>query len=191
MPRLYLVRHGEPEASYGTRPDPGLSERGRAQAAEAAWKLAALKPRRVLTSPLVRCRETAAALEMETGLAAAIEPRVAEVAPPDEAADRRAWLAATFPAIGAPNGANSRWTQLGAALLAFRDAAIAVAGEIAEDSVVFTHYVAINAIVGAALGADDTIVCRPAYASITTLDAGGDGLRIVALGAETASVQVL
>jgi broad specificity phosphatase PhoE len=56
---------------------------------------------------------------------------------------------------------------------------------------VFTHYVAINAIVGAALGVDDTIVCRPAYASITTLDADGDGLRIVALGAETASVQVL
>ncbi|MGE0045617.1 MAG: histidine phosphatase family protein, partial [Hyphomonadaceae bacterium] len=73
MPRLYLIRHAEPAATWGgSDPNPGLSELGRAQAADASWKLAALKPKRIVTSPLMRCRETAAALEMEMGLTAAV-----------------------------------------------------------------------------------------------------------------------
>jgi broad specificity phosphatase PhoE len=191
MPRLYLVRHGEPSGAFGVDDDPGLSEQGRAQAAEAAWKLAALRPRRILSSPMLRCRETAAALEMETGLAARLEPRVSEVAAPSGTADRRAWLAAAFPWIGAANGENSRWGRLGGDLMTFRDAAVAAVREIQEDSAIFTHFIAINAIVGSALGVDDTIVIRPAYASITTLDADADGLRIVARGLEAASVRVL
>ena len=41
MARLFLIRHGKPEAAWGgDQVDPGLSERGRAQAARAAEALA-------------------------------------------------------------------------------------------------------------------------------------------------------
>jgi ribonuclease H / adenosylcobalamin/alpha-ribazole phosphatase len=66
--RLILLRHGATELTaqkrYSGRGDPPLSEVGRAQAVAAAERLTALGVdiAAVLSSPLVRCTETAAAL---------------------------------------------------------------------------------------------------------------------------------
>jgi hypothetical protein len=48
---------------------------------------------------------------------------------------------------------------------------------------VFTHFIAINVIVGAALGVEHTIVCTPDHASITEIDIGAGALRLVRHGA--------
>ncbi|MEV7326779.1 bifunctional RNase H/acid phosphatase [Micromonospora sp. NPDC093244] len=71
--RLILVRHGETEYTeqrrYSGRGDVPLSERGRAQVAATATRVAALAPSvaAVLSSPLSRCTATAAAIAEALG----------------------------------------------------------------------------------------------------------------------------
>jgi hypothetical protein len=54
---------------------------------------------------------------------------------------------------------------------------------------VFTHFIAINVIVGAALESNETIVCKPGYASITELAVEGQ-LRLVRVGEEMRTGEV-
>ena len=79
MPLIHLVRHAEPAGSWGSHPDPGLSELGRAQARAVVRTLAGLSPRATVSSPLLRCQETAAPFAVVAGLAPRIEPRVAQI----------------------------------------------------------------------------------------------------------------
>jgi broad specificity phosphatase PhoE len=58
------------------------------------------------------------------------------------------------------------------------------------DTAVFTHFIAINAIVSVAANSADTIVFRPAHCSITELEVSNDGLRVVRLGHEMQSADV-
>jgi broad specificity phosphatase PhoE len=183
MTRLFLIRHAEPETGWGEAdPDPGLSAQGREQAATAALTLEGLGDLAVVSSPMRRCRETADAFLRVRGGTALIVPRVSEVAAPVGVADRRAWLAETFP--WRDGMARRSWADVDPALRAWRDAVVAWVRAVERDCAVFSHFIAINALASAALERDETIVCRPGYASITefALDAGR--LRLVKLGAE-------
>ncbi|MFM7082028.1 MAG: histidine phosphatase family protein, partial [Actinomycetota bacterium] len=68
MARIFLVRHGRAAAGWDTAMDPPLDELGREQSAAAAAKLVvrlqdskwSLTDVDVVTSPLLRCRQTAA-----------------------------------------------------------------------------------------------------------------------------------
>jgi len=183
MIRLFLIRHGEPEAPWGeAAADPGLSELGRRQAEGAAAALAELGPAMAIVSPMRRCRETAAPWEIKSGIEALVEPRVSEVATPPEVTDRRAWLQETFPWRGAAHA--PAWTSLDPALQQWRRDTIAAVSALEQDAAIFTHFVAINALVGAALDRDDTISCRPDYASITELALDNGALQFVRFGAE-------
>jgi broad specificity phosphatase PhoE len=134
-----------------------------------------------------RCRETAAPYAALVGGAAAIDARVGEVAAPAGVSDRRAWLLENFPWRGGPS---RNWTSLDPALCAWREDVLAAVRAITQETVVFTHFVAINVIVGAALAREETIVCRPDYASITELSASENDLRLVRSGAEMAAGEV-
>ena len=183
MTRLFLIRHGAPlEAWGGGDPDPGLSEAGLEQAQGAARRLHGEGPLTVLSSPMRRCRETAAPFENLTGARVVIEPNVSEVATPSGVADRRAWLQENFPWRGA--GAARQWPMLDAWVLAWRERLLAAMVAIKSESAVFTHFIAINAVVGAALGREDTIVCKPDFASITELRLVRGALHLVKHGAE-------
>ena len=179
MARIRLVRHGEAAAVWGSGDaDPGLSARGRAQAEAAALQLMQAPPLRIVTSPLRRCRETAAALASRLGLEPVVAPEAAEVPTPPDLPDgeRAAWLRAAFDAT---------WSEIpGGDYLRWRDrVAVFVAG-LEDGSAVFTHFVAINAAVSAALDDPRTVVFRPGNASVTTVESTGGRLRVVELGAE-------
>lgn len=182
MTRIFLIRHAEPLALWGGEdPDPGLSEAGRAQAAEAAAALAATGlALAIVSSPMRRCRETAAAFERLSGGDAAIEPRISEVATPPQISDRRAWLAQNFAL--APGLPPRLWQTLARDLQDWRAQALAAVRGVNQDTAMFTHFIAINAIVSALQGADATIVCRPDYASITELALDAGVFRVAALG---------
>lgn len=176
MPILRLIRHAEPGGAWGADPDPGLSALGASQAAACA---AALAPAggALVSSPLRRCLETAAPLAAMRGAARLrIEPAVAEIVAPDDAPDRRAWLADLF--------AHGRWDTAGPVLGLWRDRVVAALLALPEDTVVFTHYVAINVAVGAALGRTRVAVCDPAHASVTVLEARDGRLRLLEAGAQ-------
>lgn len=181
MALIYLVRHGEPAAHWGgADPDPGLSPLGKAQAAHTAARLRTLAGV-ALTSPLRRCVETAAAFEMEAGVPATVSEEVREVPTPTDVADRSAWLQGVMA---------GRW-QDAPSLGGFRARVVDRLLSLDRDTAVFSHYVAINAAAGAAMGRDEVMVFRPGHASVTILSNAGGALSVVELGAETPAVNAL
>jgi broad specificity phosphatase PhoE len=188
MSRLLLIRHGEPEAAWGGAvDDPGLSEAGHRQAEAAAAELSTLGDLRLISSPMRRCQETAAPYARMRGETPEIEPRVSEVATPAGVLDRRAWLLQNFPWQGGPARALS---EASSELAAWRDQMLGYMRAVDQDCAVFTHFIAINVIAGAALGRNETIVCRPGYVSITELAVENGDLRVVRLGEEMRAGEV-
>ncbi len=175
MPTIYLVRHGQAAAGFGTHPDPGLSKIGRAQAAAAASQLAKQSQMPVYTSPLARARETAEPLCQLWGVTAEIEPRIAEIpAPTDNLEQRSAWLQRAMA---------GRWSDLSATYSDWRDGLIKCLLAAQSDTLMFSHFVAINAAVGAANDDDRMLVFRPDNASITRIANDNGTLKVLELGA--------
>jgi broad specificity phosphatase PhoE len=183
---LFLIRHGEPESAWGDPGgDPSLSAKGHAQAAAA--RLGAHGPLAAISSPMRRCQETAAPFLF--GASATIEQRVSEVATPGDVADRRAWLRRNFPWQDAE--ARRTWEELDITMREWRERVLAALREIETDAAIFTHFIAINAIVGAAINRRDTIVCRPDHASITEVEMRDGKLHLLRLGVQMSVGDVL
>ncbi len=180
MAKLYLVRHGQAASGWGLEKDPGLSVLGGVQANAAARALAPLGPLPIITSPRARTRETSRPLAEIWQIEAAIEPGVGEIRfPLETAAVRVHWLAKIM---------DDRWSNLDWDLQHWRREVIQTLMAIDTDTIVFTHYIAINVAVGHATG-DDRVVCfRPDNCSITVVANGMDSLRLLELGAQAATV---
>lgn len=184
MPKLYLIRHAKPAASWGEDPDPGLDATGMDQAratAQAMTTRASALP--ILTSPMRRCRETSQPLEAAWSTAAVVFPAVAEIpSPPLSLAERHIWLseamAGTWRRLQETSPPNSP------DFLTWRADMLAAVLRIPEDAVIFSHFIAINAIVGAATGSDDVVCFRPDHASITVVDTARGTFSIVERGRE-------
>jgi broad specificity phosphatase PhoE len=183
MPRLYLIRHGKPASTWGEADDdPGLDAAGQAQAEAARDWLLALppseKPGRVVSSPLRRCQETAAPTARALDVAVEVDARVGEIPTPRALAveDRPAWLRAAF---------QGDWSQIEGDLDYDAWRGDIVASLVARgDTAVFSHFVAINAVVSR-LTNDERVVCfRPDHTSITVLETDGERLTLVAKGRE-------
>lgn len=176
MARLYLVRHGKAAAGWGAELDPGLDATGRAQAKALAEALAPLGPLPILVSPMRRTRETAVPLEAHWNVTSVLEPLVSEIpSPSNDLRARRAWL---------DRAMAGRWSDLEPGLAAWRQGILERLLGTTEDTVIISHYIAINAAVGHAM-ADDRVVCfRPDNCSQTVLEVEGGALRLVSLGQE-------
>ena len=177
MPTLFLVRHGKAAAGFDSHVDPGLDALGRTQAIATATLLQRHGPMAIYSSPLARARETALPLIERWGAEIVIEPRVSEIpTPSSDLADRASWLR---------NAMGGRWSALPADLQRWRRSLIDYLLAIKEDSIVFSHFIAINVAVGAARN-DDRLVCfRPDNGSITRLSNADATLRVIELGRES------
>lgn len=162
MTRVYLVRHGRAAAGWEDL-DPALDELGNRQASELADRLAPLGPLELVTSPLQRCQQTAAPLAKRWGTEARIEPMVAEIPTPVgvAVADRVDWLRGAM---------QQTWSMLGPRYVEFRDQVVAMLLGCTADTVVTSHFVAINAVIGAATGDDRLVIRRLDNCSITVVD---------------------
>ena len=176
---IYLIRHGEPAGTYGADPNPGLTELGTRQAFAAAETLAKAGAKWAITSPLQRSRETAAQFEKVMETHARIETGVGEIVTPPGIADRAGWLRGIM-------GGN--WTGTGEQLDVWRQKVLAAVDRVQDETAVFSHFVAINVIVGLLTNDDRVVVFRPGHASITKLARVGSKLKVVELGAEAATV---
>ena len=176
MPAIYLVRHGKAAAGWDGHPDPGLDPLGLTQARLAADLLAPLGPMAILSSPLARARETAEVLAELWGVSPTIEPRVAEIpSPTDDLEARTAWLRQAM---------SGTWADLEPRYRAWRDGVVECLLGLPTDTVVFSHFIAINAAVGHVRGDDRLVSFRPDNASITHLSNDGGRLTLHALGDE-------
>ena len=132
------------------------------------------EPVPVFASPLARTRETATPLVAMWGVEPTMEERIAEIPSPtthlkERAARRRAVM-------------RGKWTDLEPSLLEWREAMIAWALAQEANAVAFSHFIAINVLVGAAIDAEDLITFAPDNGSITRLDNTGGALKLVQLG---------
>ena len=174
--RLLLVRHARPTANWNDHPDSGLDATGREQAAALAADLGPTGPRPLVSSPLLRTRETAAPLAARWGIEPEIRADVGEIPSPGaEVADRGAWLREVL---------RGRWADVDARVARWREELLAALVGFDDDTVVVTHFVAINAAVGSATGNDRIISFTPDHCSRTELAVEGDRLSLVALGHE-------
>jgi broad specificity phosphatase PhoE len=181
--RIALVRHGEAAAGWTDDVDPGLSDTGARQAQRAAESLSALGPLPILTSPLRRCQETARPLATRWNVVPVLEPRVGEIQAPDhDVRTRGPWLAMVM---------GQRWSELDDEQQAWRAAVVDALVSQPHDCVVFTHFIAINAAIGAAVVDDRVVVHRVGNCSTTMLETDGHSLALVALPAEPDRTEVL
>ncbi|MBI2524875.1 MAG: histidine phosphatase family protein [Candidatus Rokubacteria bacterium] len=172
--RLYLVRHGKAAASFAESEDPPLDPVGLAQARALADRLGPLGPLRIVSSPMRRARETAAPLERLWGRPVRIEPAFSEIPSPGLAlAERAQWLRTILP---------SRWPLVDRDLADWRTVLVKTLAALPEPTVVVSHYVAINAAVGAAVGDDHVTLFAPDTCSVTVLDIEAGRLRLVERG---------
>jgi broad specificity phosphatase PhoE len=179
--RIALVRHGRASAGWDTALDPELDELGRAQAQDAASKLDKIfagNEVEIISSPLLRCQQTADAFVKLRALPLWICVDVTEIPSPSglAMADRVVWLREVM---------QGNWADLGANYLEYRDAIVRFVEKIEQNTVIFSHFIAINAIVGSIIKDDRLVIHKLDNCSITVLEIASDGaLRIVQSGHE-------
>ena len=179
---IYLVRHGEAAAHWGEDPDPGLSELGAQQAVRAAKQLSpklGIGEVNLISSPLLRAQETAAPLVESLSLPLSIDEAFREVPAPVPLQDRKQWLQ-TF--------MKQQWQEQPDSLQAWRDAALVQLHGLNRPSVIFTHFLVLNAVVGELMERSETLFFWPDNASITHLTLTAGKLELVELGAQMETV---
>jgi len=183
MPLIYMIRHGRAAASWDADMDPGLDDLGRAQSEAVAREIEARAGRKLplVTSPLRRCRETSVPLAELWGASPRVEARVGEIpSPTHDLKERGEWLRA-FMAGSWDAGAEP---QGGVDFMAWRRGVVEALTALEEDTVVFSHFIAINVAAGAALGDERVVSFRPDNCSVTVLEAKGSVLSLIEKGRE-------
>ncbi len=182
MAMLYLVRHGRAAAGWDSDPDPGLDDTGRAQAQAVAERLNPLGPLQLVTSPMRRCRETSLPLADAWQREPTVELGVSEISAPMEGlSERTTWLRGFMAGT---------WVEADAERQAWRMNLVRALVDLPQDTVVFTHFIAINAAVGEAIGDERIVSFRPDNCSVTIMRSVMDQLELVERGHE-AETQVM
>ena len=127
-----------------------------------------------------RCQETAAPLATAWDVPLAIEPIVSEIPSPPGVpmGERVPWLREAMA---------GRWSDLGRRWGIYHRTVIDFVHQIASadgDSVVVSHFIAINAVIGACVGDDRVVLRRLDNTSVTVVDQRANGLVLVEAGAE-------
>jgi broad specificity phosphatase PhoE len=180
---VHLVRHGRAAAGWDVDPDPGLDEAGRRQAIAVSERLGPLGPMALVSSPLRRCQETAAPLSRGWRRPLTLDARVAEIPSPDGIAmsDRVTWLR---------DAMRGTWADLGERYTDYRDAVVGAIAATATDTTVVSHFVAINAVIGAALGDDRLVIRSLDNCSVTVVDVAPDGTLTLVEGGHEADTLI-
>jgi broad specificity phosphatase PhoE len=183
MARIYMVRHGKAEAGFGEGMDPGLDALGRTQAEAVAKSMKGKGPLPILSSPLRRTQETAAPLAALWQRVPVIEAAVAEIPSPKGMTleERAQWLRKLMA---------GSWRTVPPELAEWREACIATVAAIANDSVVFSHYVAINVLAGSASGDDRVVNFSPDNCSVTIFETNAGKLSLLEKGSQAPLTKV-
>ncbi|HUI61506.1 MAG TPA: histidine phosphatase family protein [Steroidobacteraceae bacterium] len=192
MPVIYMVRHGRVLQDPGNLDDPALSPEGHSQAARVAQELNARLPSGlpVWTSPMQRCRQTAAPLLELWQSEPRVEPRLAEVPGPHPSLlPRREWLQRSM-IVDWPE-----LIQLGQSLQPgyevtltnWRTKVVEAVLACQEDTVMFSHFVPVNVLAGTALGSQRVACFRPDHTSVTIFETQGARIRLLERGREMAT----
>jgi broad specificity phosphatase PhoE len=76
------------------------------------------------------------------------------------------------------------WSALGLRYTTYRDGVLARLGQVDADTVVVSHFIAINAVIGAATNDDRVVVRSLDNCSVTIVDVDSGRLRLIEAGRE-------
>ncbi len=174
---IYLIRHGEAAQAWDEAPDPILSKNGKQQANSLAKQYLPNLQKgnfQLLSSPLARAQQTATPFEKGLNSPVIIHSNLAEIPSPGVAlADRRNWLKALF---------DKTIDELEAPQLEWRNNIIQSIQSLENDSLIFSHFMTINAIIGWIRGNKKVVSYYPNYCSITKMEKIGKQFFIKELG---------
>lgn len=179
---IYLVRHGEAAASWAQSKDPGLSELGHSQAQDTAEQLLAMVDPDVqlISSPLLRAQETAVPLAEALKLPTAIiDKAYSEIPSTVPLEQRQEWLREFM---------RQQWDEQPESLQNWRSLMLEKLLGLQQQSVIFTHFLVMNTVVGALQGKSETLCFWPDNASVVKLRHTGGSLEIVQLGRQMSTV---
>jgi broad specificity phosphatase PhoE len=165
MTRIYMVRHGQADSAWHESPDPGLSELGRQQAATAAQQLHHLNNVHIISSPLLRCQQTAQPFAQAKQTPISIHSEVSEIPTPSNIAfdQRGPWLQQAMAGT---------WQQLGQQFVDYQNTIAHFVANLKHDTVIFSHFIAINAVLGHVINNPQLVVAHLDNCSITTFHIG-------------------
>lgn len=179
---IYLIRHGEAAQAWDKAPDPKLSELGQQQAKQLAddYLLTLSTDFQLVSSPLQRAQETAIPFQKNLNLSPIINPNFAEVPSPGIAlVDRRNWLKGLF---------TKKVTELEPPQLDWRNNIISGIQSLEKNTLIFSHFMTINAVVGWIRGNEKLVSYYPNYCSITKIEKVGNEFFIRSLGKELTTI---
>ncbi len=180
---IYLIRHGEAAQAWDEAPNPGLSENGQHQAVSLANEYLPSVVGgdfQLVSSPLLRAKQTAFPFQLAFGHPPIINPNIAEIPSPGVALkDRRNWLKALF---------TKKINELEQPQLDWRNNIIESISTIEKNTLIFSHFMTINAIVGWITGDERVVSYYPNYCSITQIEKIGNQFFIKSLGKELSTV---
>lgn len=158
-----------------------MSNLGWQQAQAAADELASRLPSdcHLLSSPLQRALETASPLASEREQDLEIREAFREIPAPVPLAERQAWLRSFM---------QQEWSGQADALQQWRLTLLDQLHALDRPTVVFTHFLVINAVVGEATGQTATLCCWPDNGSITHFHHNGQSLELVSEGRQMQTV---
>ena len=176
MPKLYLVRHGEPISQWDEHPDPELSPLGQRQAREVAEKLISYEATDCVSSPMARALQTAQPYgqiaQQQVTVSHAIRELPSYWIPRSQ---RRKWLEQILAA---------NWDDAEPEIDVWRQSLISWATELKNDTVAFAHFVVINALIAAATGSSRVLNALPDHCAIATFSIDDNGIQFLGIDRE-------
>ena len=181
-----MVRHGRASAGWDTAVDPDLDEIGQHQAERVADELHSLAnptPLTIISSPLARCQQTARPLATKWGIEPIIQNEVAEIPSPEgvDMSKRVEWLRVAM---------TKTWTELGDRYTDYRDTLVDYVTSLNHDTVIFSHFVAINAVIGHATQDDQVLTMSLDNCSVTVFEKQPDGTLMLKRGGREADTLI-
>ena len=188
MIKIYLVRHGEASEGW-TSQDPPLSELGKSQAkslvtfVDSIFDENSINNINAISSPLNRCKETASLALEKQYLEIAINDNFRELPSPTIDLEKRVnWLRRILPLTWPELLKDKETMESGVNFTQWKENIMSNIYSLKKDTIIFTHFVVINAVIGEILKSDKIVNFQPSNCSITEISKKNDKLKIVKLG---------
>jgi len=179
---LLLVRHGEAAEIWGKHPDPGLSELGIKQSTSLVNNkmLELLDSYSFISSPKLRAKMTAEPLIKKFDKELIINGAYSEIPSNNiDNSQKKTWLT---------NVMNAEIKDLPDFVVNWRNNIIKHSLGVSQNTIIFTHFMVINALVGSLLKKSALMYFYPNYASVTKITFENKEVRSISLGDEKKTI---
>ena len=188
MIKIYLVRHGEATEGW-TSQDPPLSELGKSQAESlVTFVNSTIDENSInnidfISSPLNRCKETASLALEKMYSEIVINNNFRELPSPTLDLKKRVnWLRRILPLTWSELLKDKETKDSGVNFIQWKKNIMNNIYSINKNTIIFTHFVVINSIIGEILKSDKIVNFQPSNCSITEIRKINDRLKLVKLG---------